>query len=251
MHAAMTMTVTEANAEGVPGVVDWALDNADAVRLISFLPVAPVGRTRDDRADHVDLDGVWRLICRGAGRLLNRDALNFGHRECNITVPVVVVHAVARRHVVEVVRAVRAWDRRIMRRALREFAPHFHVDAGLPGNLLRIAAALIVRPLTLAELAGYGLYRAWTERATLASILRAAGTRQRLSLWPQLLVVHRFMSAAEIDTDLGRERLEACVFRVPVDGEMVSMCSVNAGDIRRRLNEGLRRSKRTPEAVSP
>ena len=59
------------------------------------------------------------------------------------------------------------------------------------------------------------------------------------------------MSAAEIDTDLGRERLEACVFRVPVDGEMVSMCSVNAGDIRRRLNEGLRRSKRTPEAVSP
>ena len=250
LHAAMTMTVTEANAEGVPGVIDWALDNADAVRLISFLPVAPVGRTRDGRAHNLDLDGVWRLICRGAGRLLNRDALNFGHRECNITVPVVVVHAGLRRHVVEVVRVGRAWDRRIRRRALREFAPHVHVDDGLPGNLLRLAAALLARPLTVVELAGYGLYRAWTERVTLASILRAAGTGQRLRLRSQLLVVHRFMSAAEIDTDMGRERLEACVFRVPVDGEMVSMCSVNAGDIRRRLNERLRRPSRRQEAVS-
>ena len=162
-------------------------------------------------------------------------------------VPVLVVHAGLRRHVVEVVRVGRAWDRRIMRRALREFAPHVHVDAGLPGNLLRLAAALLVRPLTLVELAGYGLYRAWTERATLASILRAAGTAQRLR--PQLLVVYRFMSAAEIDTDIGRERLEACVFRVPVDGEMVSMCSVNAGDIRRRLNERLRRPSRRQETA--
>jgi hypothetical protein len=50
-------------------------------------------------------------------------------------------------------------------------------------------------------------------------------------------VTHRFMGAAEIDTELGRERLQACVFRVPVDGEMVSMCQVNAGDMRQRLTQ--------------
>ena len=55
-------------------------------------------------------------------------ALRFGHRECNITVPVVVVHSGRRRRLVEVVRADRAWDRRIMRRALREFVPGIHMD---------------------------------------------------------------------------------------------------------------------------
>jgi len=237
LHAAMTMTVTDANVAGVPGVMDWALDNADAVRLVSFLPVAPVGRTRDEGADDLDLDGVWRLICQGAGQLLNRDALRFGHRECNITVPVVVVHTGARRRIIEVVRAERSWDRRVMRRALREFAPGMHVDARLPRTVMRLAMALLLRPLTLMELCAYGLYRAWTEKATIGSILAALCTRQGFRLRPQMLVTHRFMGAAEIDTELGRERLQACVFRVPVDGEMVSMCQVNAGDMRQRLTQ--------------
>ena len=56
---------------------------------------------------------------------------------------------------------------------------------------------------------------------------------------PLLLVVHKFMSTAELQTPLGRERLAACTFKVPVDGEMVSMCEVNATDIRRHLNARL------------
>ncbi|HIG16786.1 MAG TPA: hypothetical protein EYQ31_05570 [Candidatus Handelsmanbacteria bacterium] len=48
--------------------------------------------------------------------------------KCQITVPVVVVHSGRRRRLVEVVRADRAWDRRIMRRALREFVPGIHMD---------------------------------------------------------------------------------------------------------------------------
>lgn len=237
LHAAMTMTVTENNAAGVPVVMDWALDNADAVRLVSFLPVAPVGRTRDEGADDLDLDGVWRLVCQGAGQSLNRDALRFGHRECNITVPVVVVHTGARRRIIEIVRAERRWDRRIMRRALREFVPGIHVDARLPRTVMRLVMALLLRPLTLMELCAYGLYRAWTEKATIGAILAALCTRQRFRLRPQMLVTHRFMGAAEIDTKLGRERVQACVFRVPVDGDMVSMCQVNAGDMRQRLTQ--------------
>jgi MoaA/NifB/PqqE/SkfB family radical SAM enzyme len=246
VHAAITMTVTEANAAGVPGVIDWALDNADAIRLVSFLPVAPVGRTDDEQAVGLDLAGVWKLICTGAGKRLNRDALRFGHRECNITVPILVVHTGNRRRIVEVVRAEHAWDRRIMRRALREFAPRIHVDARLAHTLLRLAGQLLRRPLTLMELAAYGCYRTWAERATLARILAAVCTWQGFGMRPQLLVTHHFMGAAEIDTELGRERLQACVFRVPVDGEMVSMCEVNAGDLRQRLTQRLAR-RRTPD----
>lgn len=249
LHAAMTMTVTEANADGVPTVIDWALDNADAIRLVSFLPVAPVGRTTDARASDLDadldadldLDGVWRLVCRGAGQPLHRDALRFGHRECNITVPVLILHTGADRHIVEVVRQHRRWDRRIMRRALREFAPQVQVDDRLARTVLRLGMRLLTRPLTLVEVTAYAVYRASAESRALRSMLAALLRGRRLRLRPQMVVVHKFMGADEIDTDLGRERLQACVFRVPVDGQMVSMCQVNAGDIRRTLNDRLRR----------
>ena len=41
------------------------------------------------------------------------------------------------------------------------------------------------------------------------------------------LVSHHFMGAAEVETETGRERLASCAFRVPVEGELVSMCAVN------------------------
>ena len=50
------------------------------------------------------------------------------------------------------------------------------------------------------------------------------------------------MSPDELDTDLGKERLQACVFKLPVDGEMVSMCEMNA---KHRLGLNLRYSSDT------
>jgi hypothetical protein len=46
------------------------------------------------------------------------------------------------------------------------------------------------------------------------------------------VVSHHFMSAAELASETGQERLSACLFRVPVGDEMVSMCRVNAGGLR-------------------
>jgi hypothetical protein len=46
------------------------------------------------------------------------------------------------------------------------------------------------------------------------------------------VVSHHFMSAAEIATDEGRERLDLCAFKVPVDGRLESMCAVNALGLR-------------------
>ena len=56
---------------------------------------------------------------------------------------------------------------------------------------------------------------------------------------PLVIVSHHFMSRAELETPLGRERLAHCVFRVPIDGELVSMCEVNALGIRARYYEQL------------
>jgi hypothetical protein len=47
------------------------------------------------------------------------------------------------------------------------------------------------------------------------------------------------MSPAEIETDVGRARLGACVFRVPYRGEMLPMCQVNAGGVRDAFYEEL------------
>jgi hypothetical protein len=52
------------------------------------------------------------------------------------------------------------------------------------------------------------------------------------------VVSHHFMSPAELETDLGNERLSACLFRLPINGEMVSMCHVNAGRVREAFYAG-------------
>jgi len=54
------------------------------------------------------------------------------------------------------------------------------------------------------------------------------------------VVSHHFMGPGELATGNGRARLAACVFRVPVDGEMVPMCQVNAGGVRDEVYARLR-----------
>ena len=48
------------------------------------------------------------------------------------------------------------------------------------------------------------------------------------------------MNPDEMETPLGRERLHACACKVPVNGKMISMCDMNATDLRRSLNQGMR-----------
>jgi len=79
LHAAQTITVVPENFDDVPDIMRWALDNADAFRMISFQPVAEVGRTRDRRAPGITMDAIWGRICEGLGRPVHRSALHFGH----------------------------------------------------------------------------------------------------------------------------------------------------------------------------
>ena len=193
LHAGSTVTVTERNYRDIPDVVRWVLDNADSVRILSFLPAAEVGRTSDRRIRDLAMDDVWEKVCEGVGAKLNRHAMYYGHSECSITVPVVLVTAGDRHHVLEVVRAHRRWDLRVFRRALREFSHCVDLNAAAWRNVAAAGWALVRRPLALGELALYSLYRLWAARQALAAFTWHLVTLRRVRLLPLLFVVHRFM----------------------------------------------------------
>jgi hypothetical protein len=132
---------------------------------------------------------------------------------------------------------------RIFALATRELSPHLDLGDGALTNFARLLGPCLLRPGRLAEFALYGLYRLWGVRRWLGTALMAPRSWGQLAARPLMVVVHRFMGEGELETELGRARLEACVFKLPVDGQMVSMCQVNATQLRRQLN--LRRAGRS------
>jgi hypothetical protein len=96
LEVATTVTVTGENVTGVPEIVRWTLANADAIKLVSFLPVAAVGRTEVGLAG-VTPDTLWRGIAEGlygdpaaAARLAAHEGW-LGHPACSRFVQGVVI----------------------------------------------------------------------------------------------------------------------------------------------------------------
>ena len=88
LRCATTVTVTRDNLDGVTDVMRWLSHYADVVRMISFQPMAQVGRTEDGLVGGVDGDALWRAIAAGlpAGRVadeLQRGHQWIGHPDCN------------------------------------------------------------------------------------------------------------------------------------------------------------------------
>ncbi|ANM30444.1 hypothetical protein ABI59_13970 [Acidobacteria bacterium Mor1] len=249
LHAAQTVTVTPDNVDEVPAIVQWAIANCDAFRLFSFQPIAEVGRTRDERPEQMTLDAVWERIRTGAGRPLNREALHFGHPDCNIVCPMIVVDHGNGIDVIESVREDNRHDLRVMQGAIEIFGGLKNVDEGLLERGLRLAGRALSRPGYLLSLPFYGLYRLAGELRRLPRWLGAA-LRGRLRVRPFCIIVHQFMDADELETPLGRERLAACTFKVPIDGELVSMCEVNATGLRKELNRAAGSTSRRASAAS-
>ena len=233
--AATTMTIDSANLGGVPDVMRWLLRNADVFKMISFQPMAQVGRTEAGLGGAVTVDGLWQKIADGLdgeGADLSRllaGRLSLGHTACNRYVPGYVVRQ-------------------------PDAAPAFHSarDANDPKDLERNTAfwgafgGLSFRdddaPTAAARALGvlaHGAklfarellpYLGWVlkrlDRAHPARLLLRWATG-RAKVNGLLIVSHHFMSDFEIDTAEGRERLAACVFHVPIDGKLVPMCEVN------------------------
>ncbi|HEV2853025.1 MAG TPA: radical SAM protein [Thermoanaerobaculia bacterium] len=237
LRAAMTLTVTRDNLSQIADVVRWLVKNRDAFSLVSFQPLAQVGRTRKSQQG-VTASELWREVGRGtAGFGLSLEGtgpLHFGHTECTRFVPLLALERPgeeprlfqAFRDVTEDVAVVREFfERGLGGAAFRDDEPLEKAARAL--GMVRAAPGWFLGPVRrwvsarFREEAGISLPR-----------LLADSLRGRLRIDGLTLTSHHFMSPEELRTPLGKERLAACVFRLPYKGEMVPMCRMNADGVR-------------------
>jgi len=239
LRAAASVTVTQENLGQVADVVIWNVRNRDAFSLISFQPVAQVGRTRKGLRG-VTAGELWAEIghaVAGFGLELSAGGagpLHFGHPSCTRFVPVLALERAGEPpRLFEVIRD-RPGDVEVMRglftrglggiafrddRPIEAFARSLGLIAAAPGWFL-------------------GPVRRWLAKRVREEMGIPAGRLLRDILRRQVrvdgltLTSHHFMSPADLSTPEGRQRLDACVFRLPIHGQMVPMCRVNAGGVR-------------------
>lgn len=241
LRAATTLTITRENLPEVADVVRWNVRNRDAFSLISFQPLAQVGRTRKG-LQGVAAQELWREVGRATadfGLTLDETAepMHFGHPACTRFVPVLALERPG--EAPRLLQMIRNQPEDVA--VMQDFFAH-----GLGGAAFR-------DDLPLEKLArGAGMIRA-APRWFLGPVRRWAGARLREEAGTSLprlvldallkkvrvdgltLTSHHFMSPAELRTDLGRERLAACVFRLPYQGQMVPMCQMNADGVREKF----------------
>ncbi len=220
LEAASTVTVTRANLAGVAGIVRWLLANADAFKMVSFQPLAQVGRT-DAALGGVTAEELWERIAEGAGDpALLRGEGWLGHPACSRFVQGLVPRSPrGARRLVPLYRRDVPEEMGFLNELLdRLGGASFRLDTR-PRAALRAAQVLLRHPHFLLRRGMPFAWRLWR---------RVGSVRADYFC----IVSHHFMSAGEIGTPLGRERLALCAFKVPVDGRLESMCAVNALGLR-------------------
>ena len=240
LRAAMTLTVTRDNLPQIADVVRWLIRNRDAFSLASFQPLAPVGRTRKDQQG-VTADALWREIGQATAdfglTLDGTGPMHFGHTECTRFVPLLALQKPGEEP--RLFRAIRNAPEDVA--IMREFFAH-----GLGGVAFRDdrpleKAARFLGMVRIAPAWLLGRARRWADgrfrREAGISLPRLAveTLRGRLRFDGITLTSHHFMSPEEVRSPVGRERLAACVFRLPYKGEMVPMCRMNADGVRERF----------------
>ncbi len=237
-EAASTVTVTAGNVSEMNEVTDWFLRNCDAFRMLSFQPVADVGRTRKRQSEvQVDNSILWSQVEAACGRKMNDRPMHFGHQQCNITVPMVVANFSSRRIIFEGIRAGDLFDEDMFAAAVSEIGPAVDWTASGFMNALSLFTLYLRKPKFLWMTLRYSCYRFWSDRFKLEELFKLILSERRLpKIKPFLVVIHNFMSPGDLNTDLGKERLDACVFKLPVDGKLVSMCEMNATGLRAKID---------------
>lgn len=245
LRCATTMTVTRENLGGVPDVLHWLVRNADVFHLISFQPIAQVGRTEDGLGGGVSADDLWATVAealdgpigpahgaptaRGVGARIARGAKWLGHPACNR-----FVHGlVDRRDDAWQFHPVREQGDPVDARVVDGFLSQFGGITFRVGTRAEHVAKLlgVVRRapgFVLRNLVPFAWH--WARRFSPAAPGRAMVEllTGRRTVHGLAIVSHHFMSRAELETPLGQERVSHCVFHVPIDGTLVSMCEVNA-----------------------
>jgi hypothetical protein len=256
LRAAMTLTITRQNLPQVADVVRWLIRNRDAFSLVSFQPLAQVGRTRKN-LEGVTAAELWGEVAKAtAGFGLHFDGtgpMHFGHPDCTRFVPLLALERPGEEpRLLQFIR-----DRPEDVAVMREF-----FERGLGGTAFRDD-----RPLEMAargagmlrRAPGFLLGRArrWIgrrlreEAGTSVPRLLLDGLRGRVRVDGFTLTSHHFMSPEELATPLGQERLAACVFRLPYKGEMVPMCRMNADGVREKFYAEIIKPTTSPPAPLP
>lgn len=243
LQAASTVTVTDGNLHEVEAITRWFFKNSDAFRLLSFLPVADVGRTRQSQGA-VERDGLWSQIDAACGGSINRQPLIFGHPKCNNLVPLLLVNTGSRTIILEGVREGNRRDQQMLGRAIDVIGSS--INWGLPwqDNIGTFIKTLLKKPMFLIQTATYTGSRLWNDRAKISEVISASLNERKLPTFnPFLFIIHNFMSPGDLLEEEGKARLEACTFKVPVDGELISMCEMNANGVRKKLDRAQIRSR--------
>jgi hypothetical protein len=211
-----------------------------------------VGRTRRSQRGVTATD-LWREVSRGTeefGLVIDgAGPMHFGHTECTRFVPLVALERPGEGP--RLFRGIRDEPEDVA--VMKEF-----FDRGLGGVAFRDDGPLekTARFLGMLRTApGWmlGRVRRWIDVRSRAeaglplSRLLLDGLRGRLRIDSLTLTSHHFMSPAEVQTPTGEERLAACVFRLPYQGEMVPMCQMNADGVRERFYAEISEGAAPPE----
>ncbi len=242
LRAATTMTITRENLPHVADVVRWTIDNRDVFSLISFQPLAQVGRTRKNLSGVTPTE-LWAEVARATNEyglpLDGAEPMHFGHPDCTRFVPLLAVQkrGEARPALIQFIRD-QAEDVSVMEEFFDKEIGGVAFRDDLPLEMVARGAGLLMRqPRWL-----FGRVRRWLDSrlkdslgTTFFPLLFNAAVLKRLRVDGVTLTSHHFMSPDELTTDVGRARLAACVFRLPYKGEMIPMCEMNAGGVRDQL----------------
>ena len=251
LRVASTVTVVPDNMGEVSDIVSWYQENADVFRLVSFQPIASVGRT-NRKIDNVRNQTVWNYIASGlnygnAESCLSAHQWWLGHSECSRFIMGLVTHEkglAPRFHPLSIAGGDES-DHRVLSYFYKKWGGiTFRADNGLE-KLCRSLGMFLQAPLFfLNELPRY----VWTWFHRLAPNqpwkVPLQILRRQLHIHRFTVVTHHFMDLNQINTPLGRERLEHCAFVVPIDGNFESMCEVNASGIRDRFYTDISQSQK-------
>lgn len=221
LEAASTVTVTRENLHGVPGIVRCLIAHADAFKMVSFQPLADVGRT-DRNLRGVSPDKLWEKIAEGTGDpSIRLGEGSLGHPSCSRFVQGFAVKQPqpSRPRLFPFYRGDQPDE-------LRMLAELFSRVGGMSFRLDNRWQALRRAGWMLAKHGGFALTRLLPQAWKLG---RCAGTLRGNYF---CIVSHHFMSAAETATPEGQERLDVCAFKVSINGKLESMCAVNALGLR-------------------
>ena len=229
LRAATTMTVNRKNLHQLRDPVTWFLKNLKAFRIMSLQPEATTGRTPGGNG--VSAQQVWTELEAILNMKLNPHPFRFGHEACNRLALFMALEGGKGITLIQAVRPGNSMDRKFVDRLLDQCGGLvFSGKKGLEG-CFKVFGLFLRRPSLIFNIAWYGFKRAWQERRLIASSLGDL-LLGRLKVRFFAFVVHAFMGEEELKTAMGQERLQACVFKVPVNGEMVSMCAMNGMGIR-------------------